>query len=673
MPPRVISPFLFSSVPLICLSFSFSFRVCATRMDLHHAFGFYLLSVCVFVFFFLLQSSRVCLPRPVFCSVRRADGCVCGMAQLEVSATDYLLHEGTVCYNFRVRFGWDTAWVVSRSYDNFVELHNVLEKHYGAVNLPHLTGPARLWARNTAVTAAVRLPKLGAYLSEALVAAPLWSPPLHNLQLPDPDGGTEPVHLNKFLSIFLEVPEHTAKIASQCPPPPPGAMTVAHASDTHLETFPEAVLATSPPPPPPPPTATATATGGGGNDEVGMVASLASSLPLLAGETEAFSTPRPVAGGDAVSHKSASTTSEPLTLPASSAVTPEGMLHSSMGNIHRDDSREMVLAAEASTITSKMTVIVKDFSILERDHIEYFLHVSIFGHHWVVTKRYRQFYELHDNLVRLYGASAVPVLTHGIVPAWRKLTVETGEARRKGLNQFLHSVVANVDTWEPRGLLTNFELLLPTVRGERNSFTVYINQILFEFLDFATQIDSLSGDAAARVVVEHRAMLPESVKIAYDKRSLQEKRVRMRECIASNAQRLHRLRDDQLQQLLDRMTLLQDDRDIMRMFKQLLLTGEVGDGTQSSFADAIAGDSAVETQKEENVEIVDAHSALVGLTTLQLASITGQLFFNDSKIEAIRIFAGVLVDVDDLQGVLDTLWFGWEEARVEVEQALSRR
>ncbi|RNF06458.1 hypothetical protein TraAM80_03912 [Trypanosoma rangeli] len=597
------------------------------------------------------------------------------MAQLEVSATDYLLHEGTVCYNFRVRFGRDTAWVVSRSYDDFAELQVVLEKHYGAVNLPHLTRPVRPWARNTAATAAARLPKLGAYLNEALVAATFWSPPLYNLQLPDPDGGTEPVHLNKFLCIFLEVPEHTAKIVSQCPTPPPlGATTAAHASSTHLKALPEAVLATSPPPSPsPPPPTTTTATGGGRKGEVGMFATLASSLPLLAGGTRALSTPRPVAGGDAVSHESTLTTSEPLTLPASSAGTLEGMTHSSMRNVHRDDSRELVLAAEASTITSKITVTVKDFSILERDHIEYFLHVSIFGYHWVVTKRYRQFHELHDNLVQMYGASAVPVLTHGRVPAWRKLTVETGEARRKGLNQFLQSVVANVDAWEPRGLLTNFELSLSTVRGERNSFTVYINQILFEFLDFATQIDSMSGDAAARVVVEHRAMLPESVKVAYDKCSLQKKHLRMRECITSNAQRLHRLRDDQLQQLLDRMTLLQDDRDIMHMFKQLLLTGEVGDGTQSSFADAIAGDSTVETKKEENVETVDACSAVVGLTTLQLAKITGQLFFNDSKIEAIRLFAGVLVDVDDLQDVLDTLWFGWEEARVEVEQALSRR
>ncbi|RNF19898.1 uncharacterized protein Tco025E_03965 [Trypanosoma conorhini] len=593
------------------------------------------------------------------------------MAQVAVSAVDYDLHEGTTRYNFQVRFGRGAAWVVSRSYEQFAELHAVLERHYGgAVNLPHLTGPVRPWARNTAATAAARLPKLEAYLNEALLAAPFWSPRLYDTLLPDPDGGAEPVHVNKFLCVFLEVPEHAANAAAQSPPSPTGTTAAAQEPDPNTKTPPQAVQATA--------TATATATvGGGGGSAVGTPAARASSSSASSDDGPgASSTPRPVAAGDAVVPKSASTTSaasEPQAVPADPAVPLEARLHCVVGSDPRDDAGELVLAAEASTITSEMVVTVKDFSILERDHIEYFLHVSICGHHWVVTKRYRQFHELHDNLVQVYGASTVPVLPYSRVPAWRKLTVETGEARRTGLNQFLQNLVTNVDAWEPRGLLTNFELSVPTVRGDQHRFTVYVNQILFEFLGFAAQIDALSGEAAARAVVEHRALLPESVKLAYDKRSLQEKRLRMRESIASNAQRLHHLRDDQLQMLLDRVALLQDDRDIMRTFRQLLLTGEVGDGVQSSFADAIAADSAGEAKTEENAGAVDASSAVVGLTALQLAKITGELFFNDTKLAAIRLFAGVLVDFDDLQDVFDTLWFGWEEARAEVEQALSRR
>ncbi|EKF31552.1 hypothetical protein MOQ_004607 [Trypanosoma cruzi marinkellei] len=589
------------------------------------------------------------------------------MAQMEVSAIEYLLHEGTVLYKFQVRFGRDMAWVVSKSYDNFAELHSLLEKHYSTVPLPQLAGTARPWGHKTAATAAVWLQKLETYLNEVLAAAPFWSPRLYNMTLPDPDGGTQRVHVNKFLGDFLELLEHTTNNTPQKPPPspPPGVVADVHETDTHFET---------------PLRAGTAKRNTAARVNMGVVPpSSSSSLPVpLTGAKRASSTPSQVAIKDTAPPTSASVSIASELPPAPSLLsaslpTVEVKLHSIMRRSPREDSRELVLAAAASTITSELVLTVKDFSILERDHIEYFLHVSICGHHWVVSKRYRQFHDLHNKLVQVYGAATVPLLPNSRVPAWRKLTVEMGEARKLGLNQFLQNVVMNVDSWEPRGLLANFELSRPTVRGERTHFTVYINQILFEFLGFSTQIDALSGEAAAKAVVEHRAMLPEPIKMAYDKRSLQEKRLRMRECIDSNAQRLRCIRDDELQVLLDRMALLQDDRDIMRMFKRLLLTGEVGADIQSSFADAIPDDTVGEREKDESVATVDAHSAVVGVTALQLAKITERLFFNDSKIEAIRLFACVLVDADDLQDVFDTLWFGWEEAREAVEQALSRR
>ncbi|KAF8305693.1 hypothetical protein TcBrA4_0039000 [Trypanosoma cruzi] len=584
------------------------------------------------------------------------------MAQMEVSAIDYLLHEDTMLYKFQVRFGRDMEWVVSKSYENFAELHSLLEKQYSAVHLPQLAGMARPWARKNAATAALRLQKLETYLNEMLAAAPFWSPRLHNLTLPDPDGGTRCVHVNKFLGAFLELPEHTTNNTPQkpSPPPPPGVVADANETDTCFET---------------PPKAGPAERNTEARENIMVVTPSSSSVFVpLTGATRASSTPSQVAIKDAAPSTSVSSVSMASELPpASSLPTVEVKLHSIMRRSPREDSRELVLAAAASTITSELVLTVKDFSILERDHIEYFLHVSICGHHWVVSKRYRQFHELHNKLVQVYGPATIPLLPHSRVPAWRKLTVEMGEARKLGLNQFLQNVVMNVDSWEPRGLLANFELSRPTVRGERTHFTVYVNQILFEFLGFSTQIDALSGEAAAKAVVEHRAMLPEPIKMAYDKRSLQEKRLRMRECIDSNARRLRCIRDDELQVLLDRMALLQDDRDIMRMFKRLLLRGEVGADIQSSFADAIPDDTVGEREKDESIATVDASSAVVGVTAIQLAKITERLFFNDSKIEAIRLFACVLVDADDLQDVFDTLWFGWEEAREAVEQALSRR
>ncbi|KAF8290766.1 hypothetical protein TcYC6_0127640 [Trypanosoma cruzi] len=591
------------------------------------------------------------------------------MAQVEVSAIDYLLHEGTMLYKFQVRFGRDMAWVVSKSYDNFAELHSLLEKHYTAVHLPQLAGMARPWAGKNAATAAVRLQKLEMYLNEMLAAAPFWSPRLYNLTLPDPDGGTRRVHVNKFLGAFLELLEHTTNNTPQKPspppPPPPGVVADANETDTRFETPPQAGTAKR---------------NTEARENIAVVTPFSSSVFVpLTGATRASSTPSQVAIKDATPPTSVSSVSMASELPPASSLpsaslpTVEVKLHSIRRRSPREDSRELVLAAAASTITSELVLTVKDFSILERDHIEYFLHVSICGHHWVVSKRYRQFHDLRNKLVQVYGPATVPLLPQSRVPAWRKLTVEMGEARKLGLNQFLQNVVMNVDSWEPRGLLANFELSRPTVRGERTHFTVYINQILFEFLGFSTQIDALSGEAAAKAVVEHRAMLPEPVKMAYDKRSLQEKRLRMRECIDSNAQRLRCIRDDELQVLLDHMALLQDDRDIMRMFKRLLLTGEVDADIQSSFADAIPDDTVGEREKDESIATVDAYSAVVGVTALQLAKITERLFFNDSKIEAIRLFACVLVDADDLQDVFDTLWFGWEEAREAVEQALSRR
>ncbi|EAN96744.1 hypothetical protein C3747_110g64 [Trypanosoma cruzi] len=590
------------------------------------------------------------------------------MAQVEVSAIDYLLHEGTMLYKFQVRFGRDMAWVVSKSYDNFAELHSLLEKHYTAVHLPQLAGMARPWAGKNAATAAVRLQKLEMYLNEMLAAAPFWSPRLYNLTLPDPDGGTRRVHVNKFLGAFLELLEHTTNNTPQKPsppPPPPGVVADANETDTRFETPPQAGPAKR---------------NTEARENIAVVTPFSSSVFVpLTGATRASSTPSQVAIKDATPPTSVSSVSMASELPPASSLpsaslpTVEVKLHSIRRRSPCEDSRELVLAAAASTITSELVLTVKDFSILERDHIEYFLHVSICGHHWVVSKRYRQFHDLRNKLVQVYGPATVPLLPQSRVPAWRKLTVEMGEARKLGLNQFLQNVVMNVDSWEPRGLLANFELSRPTVRGERTHFTVYINQILFEFLGFSTQIDALSGEAAAKAVVEHRAMLPEPIKMAYDKRSLQEKRLRMRECIDSNAQRLRCIRDDELQVLLDQMALLQDDRDIMRMFKRLLLTGEVDADIQSSFADAIPDDTVGEREKDESIATVDAYSAVVGVTALQVAKITERLFFNDSKIEAIRLFACVLVDADDLQDVFDTLWFGWEEAREAVEQALSRR
>ncbi|KEG09084.1 hypothetical protein DQ04_05851030 [Trypanosoma grayi] len=581
------------------------------------------------------------------------------MAYIEFSAIDFLLHEGRVLYNFQVRFGGRWCWVVSKTYEQFVELHVQLERHYGAINLPHLTGQVRPWARNTSSTATGRLPKLESYLNEALVSSPFWSPRLYDVELEDPDGGSVTVHLNKFLCAFLEVQEHTVSTSptrSQAK-----TVTAPHA---------KAVWA--------PQTAAGTAA------TVEKVAGALASAPLTrTGQATASAAPQLTATESAAPQPQQQQSSPSSSAAAAEHPAPalEARLHSIMKRSSRDDSEELALVASASTITSQIIANVKDFSILERDHIDYFIHVSLCGHHWVMTKRYSEFRNLHNSLKAVYGEGTVPLLGHSMVPTWRKLTIETGEMRKKCFNQFLQEVVMSVDGWEPQGLLASFELSRHTVLGDTTRFTVYVNQILFDFLDFAPHIDALSGEAAAKAVVEQRATLPEAVKVAYDKRALEEKRLRMHESIARNERHLRPLQDDQLQVLLDRIALLDDDRDIIRMFKRLLATGEVATDVRSSFADVVADGSpedgdgrGQEPQQEQRKEGGrDDMSAVVGLTARQLASITERLFFNDTKVESIRLFADVLINADDLQDVFDTLWFGWEEARAEVEQILTRR
>ncbi|KAH9588662.1 hypothetical protein LSM04_005680 [Trypanosoma melophagium] len=150
----------------------------------------------------------------------------------------------------------------------------------------------------------------------------------------------------------------------------------------------------------------------------------------------------------------------------------------------------------------------------------------------------------------------------------------------------------------------------------------------------------------------------------------------MSDSIAANAEKLCRMEDTQLQLLLHFIPLLDDDRDVMRMFRHLVFTGEVGVNIHSSFADLVNDELMLQEQehkKEQEKRGEDSREAILGVTARQLATLTERLFFNDTKMEAIRLFAGVLVDIDDLQDVFDTLWFNWDESHREVEQILSRR
>ncbi|ORC85198.1 uncharacterized protein TM35_000371710 [Trypanosoma theileri] len=597
------------------------------------------------------------------------------MAHIKVSAIDYLQYEGKMQYNFQVCFGSRRDWVLSKLYDDFTSLHAQLEKQYGSSKVPHLTGAVRLWARNSSSTAAGRLPKLEAYLNELLIVSPLWTPTSNNIVVQDPDDSTGFITLNKFLYTFLEVEEHTVNTTS-LPKQIPQLQTSGLLNTTELN-------------PDTTPAATPVAT------RDAALVPLSTSRSAELGNTRKPIVPMENERGTASSHlispspSSSSLLVSSLPQPHARALSAAAMLSSTSTpkmescleteNTPKRDSEELALAATASTITGQILLNVKDFTILDGAHIVYLMHVFLCGHHWVLSRRYSEFRTLHESLVRVYGETVVPPLRCRVVPAWRKLTAETGEARRHVLDTFMRDVVASIDTWTPCGLLASVDLTCRTGPGSRGRIRVYVNQLLFDFLDIADQVDALSGEAAAQAVGDQRDTLPESVKVAYDRHALQEQQLRMCDSIAANAQKLSRMDDAQLQLLLHFIPLLADDRDVMRMFRHLVFTGEVGVNINSTFADWVNDDLMLREREQKDQERQeqekkgkDGGEPVLGVTARQLASLTERLFFNDTKMEAIRLFAGVLVDIDGLQDVFDTLWFNWDEARKEVEQILSR-
>eukprot|EP00759_Apiculatamorpha_spiralis_P050369 PhF_6_TR4642/c0_g1_i1/m.6492 len=98
-----------------------------------------------------------------------------------IDAVGHVLVDGVMYFHFNIVFDTEN-WIVTKSYDEFVELKRQLEEAYSIDQIPYLTGEVRPWARNSESTAISRLPKLELFLMELVVVK--FKPEIFDINVP---------------------------------------------------------------------------------------------------------------------------------------------------------------------------------------------------------------------------------------------------------------------------------------------------------------------------------------------------------------------------------------------------------------------------------------------------------------------------------------------------------
>lgn len=390
--------------------------------------------------------------------------------------------------------------------------------------------------------------------------------------------------------------------------------------------------------------------------------------------------------------------------------TPAGVRATLLDSLPHESSRhvgydDLTLAAAARDITSQIRVSIEDFTIYLGDHIDYHIRVNVWGHQWVLSKRYSELEELHEALRSLYGKDQVPSFSASRVASWRKLDRKTGVLRQKFFANYLSDVIVGVSTWEPQGLFCTVELMRTTNDGLRSKVEVTVNNFMFDFFCFKDHIALLSGDEAMQAIEGQQASLPEETAQALVFQRRSDRRDRLRHAIDVQARSLQATTDEEMQLLQQTFHRLKDDKDIIRLFEHFLISGEIPGDIQE--LDTVAGPRLVTVNSPSAMDsgrfptpqttprtrepsstwgaqtpikgtqrrfVLDKDecdtSIQKGLTSGQVLQLIEPISFNDTKIAVLRLLTPALVEMSDLQLVFDALWFDWDKTRIEVEDLL---
>jgi hypothetical protein len=595
---------------------------------------------------------------------------------LSVNAIDFLHYDGQLIYNFQIQFGNHLNWIISKTYEHFCSLHEELGRSYGTSVLPYLTGPVRPWARNSTSTGDDRLPKLEAYLQEVIARWPLWEPSIFVVRVPNPDDLSKRngVVVNQFLFVFLEFEQHLIL-------PGDDELLVLDVAED-------------------------------------MEAAMSASEPAAVHEV---SEPH-VDEFNEVLHRESQTATRPLDTPPPEHVPQPPMHHEDKG----EDLALRELQTEASNVTNQIFLQIRNYTIYKDDRIDYHVHVTILGHHWILMKRYSEFAEFHKRLREVYGVHQIPPVEESKVPAWRKLSPETGLMRQKFFNSYLRAVIVSVDTWDPPNLVTRFSVSDSSSNSitDKSDVCVCVNQLLFDFLCFERHIHEFKVTQAEEALDKqmHSAMrlLSNEAKDVLERNRVLEFQAKVAAVLAKRRARLDPFPAAMFDELTAHVAAMDDDRDISALLLRVVASGRFshddprsprhaeegrlpvaadypfnsGAGNNrlqlplASFLPPSPPSSAIHSPRDSpgrkghssrkgyspapsaaastGASKTIAETAVVGFTSAQLAKLCRVLYFEDTRVETIRLFAPLLTDVDAVDDVTGTLLYNWDALRSEV-------
>jgi hypothetical protein len=534
---------------------------------------------------------------------------------LTITAIDFILHEGQLLYNFQVQFGQHHNWVISKTYDEFCLLHEELGGAYGLAVLPYLTGPVRPWARNSSSTGTDRLPKLESYLMEVVAVWQQWQPSIYVVKVPNPDdpSSRSSVAINQFLFVFLDFEQYLVLPGDDDP------VVILNASEP---------------------------------------ASAMPSPALVAAPSPTASVPE-------------------------SPLVPSGP---SLSAVQMDAEQTLLddtldLQTEASNVTKQVYLQIRNYTIYKDDRIDYHVHVTILGHHWILMKRYSEFAAFHKKLLAVYGPDQIPPVDESKVPAWRKLSPETGLMRQKFFNSYLRAVIVSIDTWDPSNLVTRFTV--GDVHVGRD-VCVCINQLLFEFLGFERHIQEFKLSQAEEALGRQMRLMSDEEKDVLERKRLAEQQAKIAAALAKRRSRLEPFPQASFDTLTEHVAAMEDDRDISALLQKVVQSGcypvDGGGGPQQPESPTADPDLAwkasapvMESPSSRGRAFPPRRSnapprteAVVGFSSAQLAKLCRVLYFNDTRVETIRLFAPLLTDLDAVDDVTATLLYHWDEAKTEI-------
>jgi len=304
-------------------------------------------------------------------------------------------------------------------------------------------------------------------------------------------------------------------------------------------------------------------------------------------------------------------------------------------NVPLDDAARLGHSAElavrsATTITSAIRVAVRGYTIHRDDRIDYSIAVEFGGFAWIVQKRFSELSKFHDELVKHYSKQ-VPPIDEAKKPAWRKLDPRTGMHRQLFFTAYLRSVVASIDTWEPQGIVTTIHV------DDGRVSEVRLNAFLFALFELDRhQADFNAAVIATALTRKQQEMSPCELDLVRQ-RMLIEKQSRLLATLQRRRNTLKCLDDAAFDVVVTAVREAMDDNEVMPLIHAELLRRPLR----------------------------------LGLRSKQLAVLCNAIEFHDTRVQCIQACTCLLVDIDYIDSVFETLLYDWTKAETDLRQQLS--